>query len=197
MLSIPVRPRVLADAIPGAWVRDVVLVVAFAALTGLAAQVVLPLPFTPVPITGQTFAVLLGGAALGWRRGALGMALYLVAGLLGVHWFAGGTGGFSSADLAPLGYAVGFVPAAALVGWLAARRFDRHPLRTLLMLALGNLAIYAVGVPWLMVTAHLDLVHGLLLGVVPFLIGDALKAVIASALLPGAWRLLHRSRLSG
>ena len=187
-MSTHARARVLADALPGALARDAVLVAAFASLTGLAAQISLPLPFTPVPISGQTFAVLLGAAALGWRRAVLGMVLYLGVGLAGIHWFAQGQGGLSALELPSLGYVLGFVPAAALVGRLAEGRFDRHPLTTLVAMAAGNLAVYAVGVPWLMAVLHVGIGQGLLLGVVPFLLGDAVKALLAAGLLPGAWR---------
>jgi biotin transporter BioY len=191
------RPRrvVLADVLPGERVRDVVLVAAFAALTGLAAQVVVKLPFTPVPITGQTFAVLLGGAALGWRRALAGMVLYLAVGLTPwVPWFAEGRGGTGVLQAPSFGYLLGFLAAAALVGWLAGRGWDRTPPRTVLTMVLGNLVIYAFGLPWLMATLGVGLAKGLELGVTPFLAGDALKVLLAAGLLPGAWALTGRSR---
>jgi biotin transport system substrate-specific component len=187
------RPRriVLADVLPGDRVRDVVLVATFAALTGLAAQVAVKLPFTPVPITGQTFAVLLGGAALGWRRGLAGMVLYLAVGLTPwVPWFAEGKGGTGVLQAPSFGYIVGFLAAVALVGWLAGRGWDRTPPRTVLTMTLGNLVIYAFGLPWLMVNLGVGLAEGLQLGVTPFLAGDALKILLAAGLLPGAWALV-------
>jgi biotin transport system substrate-specific component len=189
------RPRrvVLADVLPGDRVRDVVLVAAFAALTGLAAQVAVKLPFTPVPITGQTFAVLLGGAALGWRRGLAGMVLYLAVGLTPwVPWFAEGKGGTEMLQAPSFGYILGFLAAAALVGWLAGRGWDRTPPRTVLTMAAGNLVIYAFGLPWLMASLGVGLAKGLELGVTPFLAGDALKILLAAGLLPGAWALVGR-----
>jgi biotin transport system substrate-specific component len=189
------RPRrvVLADVLPGDRVRDVVLVAAFAALTGLAAQVAVKLPFTPVPITGQTFAVLLGGAALGWRRGLAGMVLYLAVGLTPwVPWFAEGKGGTEMLQAPSFGYILGFLAAAALVGWLAGRGWDRTPPRTVLTMAAGNLVIYAFGLPWLMASLGVGLAKGLELGVTPFLAGDALKILLAAGLLPGAWALAGR-----
>jgi biotin transport system substrate-specific component len=189
------RPRrvVLADVLPGDRVRDVVLVAAFAALTGLAAQVAVKLPFTPVPITGQTFAVLLGGAALGWRRGLAGMVLYLAVGLTPwVPWFAEGKGGTEVLQAPSFGYILGFLAAAALVGWLAGRGWDRTPPRTVLTMAAGNLVIYAFGLPWLMASLGVGLAKGLELGVTPFLAGDALKILLAAGLLPGAWALVGR-----
>jgi biotin transport system substrate-specific component len=189
-LSLAARRSVLADLIPGALARDVALVAGGAGLTGLAAQVVLPVPGTPVPITGQTFAALLVGAALGWRRGAASMLLYLLVGAAGLPWFNNGTSGLT----ASAGYIVGYVLAGALVGALAARGGDRTPVRTMGTMAVGNLVIYAVGVPWLMAAASLDLATGLEKGVIPFLIGDAAKIALAAAVLPAAWALAGRAR---
>ena len=183
-------PRVLADLVPGALVRDVALVVGAAALTGLAAQVSIPLPFTPVPISLQTFTVLLSGAALGPIRGGLGMALYLVAGVAGVPWFSEQRSGF---DFPSFGYIVGFVLAAVLVGWLARRGMDRSVPGTIAIMVAGNLVIYALGVSWLAASLGVDLPRALELGAWPFLIGDALKIALAAGLLPAAWWLV-RSR---
>ena len=185
----PARPRVLADLLPGALLRDVVLVVAAAALTGLCAQVAIPLPFTPVPITLQTFAVLLSGAALGPWRGGAAMLLYLVAGSLGVAWFANGESGFGGPTF---GYIVGFVVAASVVGALASRGADRTVSGTVAIMVLGNLIIYAFGVPWLMASAGMPLFVALEAGLWPFVIGDALKIALAAGLLPLTWRLVGR-----
>jgi biotin transporter BioY len=190
----PPRRLVLADVLPGDRVRDAVLVAAYAAFTGLAAQIAVKLPFTPVPITGQTFAVLLGAAALGWRRALAGMVLYLALGLAPwVPWFAEG-GGADMVQAPSFGYIVGFVAAAALVGWLAERGWDRTPPRTVVTMVAGNLVIYAFGLPFLMATVGVDLATGLELGVTPFLAGDALKILLAAGLLPGAWALVGRDR---
>jgi biotin transport system substrate-specific component len=179
-------PRVLADLVPGALVRDVALVAGAAVLTGLAAQVLIVLPFTPVPISLQTFTVLLSGAALGPIRGGLGMALYLVAGVAGVPWFSEQRSGF---DFPSFGYIVGFVLAAALVGWLARRGMDRSVPGTIAIMVAGNLVIYALGVAWLASSLGVDLPRALELGAWPFLIGDALKIALAAGLLPAAWWL--------
>jgi len=187
-LALAPRRTVLADFVPGALVRDLTLVVAGAAFTGLAAQVALPIPGSPVPLTGQTFAALLVGASLGWQRGATSMLLYLIAGVAGVPWFQGGTSGAPVS----LGYVVGFVFAGALVGLLAGRGGDRTPLRVVGTMALGNLAIYAIGVPWLMAMTGMGLAKALAVGVLPFLLGDALKIALAAGLLPGAWALVRR-----
>ncbi|HEY7463655.1 MAG TPA: biotin transporter BioY [Candidatus Limnocylindria bacterium] len=182
----PSRPRVLADLLPGSLVRDVLLVLGAAALTGLAAQISIPLPFTPVPITLQTFTVLLAGAALGPLRGGASMALYLVAGAAGVPWFSEQQHGIAFPSF---GYIVGFVVAATIVGALARRGADRSVLGAAAIMVLGNLVIYLVGVPWLMAAIGSDLGRAVELGATPFLIGDALKIALAAGLLPVAWRL--------
>ncbi|GAA1518771.1 biotin transporter BioY [Sphaerisporangium rubeum] len=182
-------PAVLSDlipGIPGKLARDVALVVGLAGLTGLAAQVAVPLPGTPVPFTLQTFAVLLGGAALGLPRAFLGMALYLLVGQLGVPWFA------PSGGNATLGYVVGFVLAASVTGALASRGGDRTPLRTAVTMTTGTVLIYLVGVPWLMVATGMDLAAAVAAGIVPFLIGDIIKVIAATGLLPAAWKLSGR-----
>ncbi|MFJ5232063.1 biotin transporter BioY [Kitasatospora sp. NPDC088391] len=186
---------VLADLLPqaatrlGARARDLALVAGGAALTGLAAQLSVPVPGSPVPVTGQTFAALLVGTALGARRGAAALGLYLLAGAAGLPWFAQGSSG---AGLATLGYVIGFVVAAALTGALARRGADRSPLRTAGAMALGSLAIYAVGVPYLAFALDVPLAKAADLGLYPYLVGDALKLVLATAALPLTWKLLDR-----
>lgn len=184
------RPSVLADLLAGTAVRTVVLVLAGAVFVGLAAQVSIPVPGSPVPITGQTFAVLLSGAALGWRRGLASMALYLVAGVGGMPWFSGQASGW---NIPSLGYVFGFVLAGAVVGAVAGRGGDRTPLRTAGTMVIGDALIYLIGVPYLMISLHLSLHAGFVEGVRPFLVGDALKLVAAAGLLPGAWALVNRS----
>lgn len=186
------RRNVLADAIPAFAIRDAVLVVGYAAFVGLLAQVVIRLPFTPVPITGQTFGVLLGGMALGWRRSTAGMIVYLGLGLVGLPWFAGGAGGTSMLHAASFGYLIGFVVAAGVLGRLAELRADRNPLLTLASMVLGNAIVYLFGVAWLMNAIHVDLSTAIALGLTPFLLGDAIKALLAAGLLPGAWKLIGR-----
>jgi biotin transport system substrate-specific component len=188
-----VRPRVLADLVPGSLVRDLALVIGAAAVTGLAAQVSIPLPFTPVPISLQTFTVLLSGAALGPARGGAAMLLYLFAGMAGIPWFSEQRSGF---DFPSFGYIVGFVLAGVVVGALARRGADRTVPGTVAMMLLGNLLIYAVGLPWLMASLGVDLALGLEYGVWPFLIGDGLKIALAAGLLPAAWWLAG-NRASG
>jgi len=183
-----VSPRTLADVIPGGLARNIALVVGGAGFVGLSAQLAIPLPFTPVPLSLQTFSVLLTVAVLGSTRGLVSMALYAVAGMAGLPWFAQQQSGWSFASF---GYVVGFVVAALVVGKLAERGADRTPLRAVGLLVLGNLAIYAVGVPGLMMLAGVSLPQALALGVVPFLIGDAIKVAVAAALLPATWKLVN------
>jgi biotin transport system substrate-specific component len=187
-IALP-RKRVLADVIPGGLVRDAVLVLAGAAFVGLLAQFAIPLSFTPVPLTLGTFAALLTGAALGSVRGLLSIGLYLAAGMAGVPWFAGHSSGYGFPSF---GYIIGFVAAGALVGWLAQRGADRTVARTAATMVLGNVVIYAVGLPYLMAATGMDLQTGLAKGVVPFLVGDAIKIVVAAGLLPATWKLVQR-----
>ncbi len=187
-IALP-RNRVLADVIPGGLVRDAVLVLSGAAFVGLLAQFAIPLSFTPVPLTLGTFAALLTGATLGSVRGLLSIGLYLLAGMAGVPWFAGHSSGYGFPSF---GYIIGFVAAGALVGWLAQRGADRTVIRTAATMGLGSLVIYAVGLPYLMATTGMDLQTGLAKGVVPFLVGDAIKVAAAAGLLPAAWKLVQR-----
>ncbi|AOR34338.1 biotin biosynthesis protein BioY [Streptomyces fodineus] len=184
--TVTARPgAVLADLLPASRVRDAALVAGGAVLTGLAAQLAVPVPGSPVPVTGQTFAALLVGTALGARRGFLSLALYALAGVAGVPWFAGGTSGAASVSF---GYILGMLLASAAVGALARRGADRSPLRMAGAMLLGEAIIYAVGVPYLALAADLSLAKAVALGLTPFLIGDALKAALAMGALPTAWK---------
>ncbi|MFD3587553.1 biotin transporter BioY [Streptomyces sp. NPDC058683] len=179
---------VLADLLPASRVRDVALVAGGAALTGLAAQIAVPVPGSPVPVTGQTFAALLVGTALGARRGLLSLALYALAGLAGVPWFASGTSGVSVS----FGYILGMMLASAVVGSLARRGADRNVLRMAGTMLLGEAIIYAIGVPYLAYAAHLSASAAIAAGLTPFLIGDAVKAALAMGALPAAWKLADK-----
>ena len=190
--ALTLHRRVLADLIPAFAVRDVVLVIAYASLVGLLAQLVIRLPFTPVPITGQTFGVLIGGMALGSRRALLGMILYVGAGLIGVPWFAGGAHGWEIFSAASFGYLIGFVAAAGALGTLAEQGFDRKPQLTLLAMVVGTAIIYFFGVTWLWKSLGVSIGTAIQLGLVPFLLGDAIKALLAAGLLPGAWKLVRK-----
>jgi biotin transport system substrate-specific component len=176
--------------------RDAVLVVGGCLLVAGAAQVSINLPFTPVPLTGQTFAVVLVGASLGAARGFASLALYLGVGVAGLPFFAGGASGGDVVVGASGGYLVGFVLAAALTGALAQRGWDRSFSSALGAMLSGNVVIYLVGLPWLahaMGAPALDQ-KVLLAGLYPFIPGDLLKLYLASALLPTAWRLVGREK---
>ncbi|MFF8283046.1 biotin transporter BioY [Streptomyces albus] len=189
------RPgAVLADLLPAATatrarVRDAALVAGGAALTGIAAQIAVPVPGSPVPVTGQTFAALLVGAGLGARRGFLALALYAAAGMAGMPWFAEASAGVG---MPTLGYVLGMMLAAVVVGALARRGGDRGVLRTAGTMAAGLAVVYAVGVPYLALSTGMSLGEAVAAGLVPFLIGDALKAALAMGALPTAWKLAGR-----
>jgi biotin transport system substrate-specific component len=175
------------------WVRAALLVVGGAALTAISAQIVWFAPWNPlVPYTFQTAAVLLVGTVLGSRLGLASMLLYVAAGAAGLGVFADGTSGLAAdgALRASVGYLGGFVLAGALVGWLAERGWDRSPLSTIGLMMLGNLVIYAVGVPVLIAVTGLDLATALQVGALDFVPWDLIKIAAAAALLPLAWRAI-------
>lgn len=166
-VTAPAAPRtgkVLADLLPGARTRDVALVLGGAALTGVAAQIAVPVPGSPVPVTGQTFAALLVGTSLGARRGFLSLGLYALIGMAGMPWFANGTSGAGGASF---GYVLGMLLAATVVGALARRGGDRSVLRTAGTMVLGSAIIYAVGVPYLAASADVSLTRAVALGLTP------------------------------
>ena len=162
--------------------RDIGLILAFSLFTGLMAHIAIPLPFTPVPITGQTFAVLLTGALLGSRLGAAAMLAYLAEGFAGLPVFAPTGGG-----IVTYGYLAGFVLAAFAVGWLAERGWDRDVLRAAAAMVVGEVAIYLCGLAWLV--RFVPPGKLLWLGLIPFLPGDAIKLVAAALALPAGRRL--------
>ena len=177
------------------WTRSVALVVAFSLLTALAAQVVVPLPWTPVPLTGQTFAVLLTGALLGSRLGALAMAAYLLEGALGLPFFRAGAGGVQhliGPTATTAGYLFAFPAAAYVTGLLAERGWDRRYLSAAAAMALGSLVILAGGWAWLTVLFR-TAGEAFRLGVAPFLLGDIVKIALAAAALPTGWAILRRT----
>lgn len=186
-----VRPLVLVSLTPATRAWRLVLVVAGSLLIAGAAQVAVPLPFSPVPVTGQTFAVLLVGAAYGARLGASSVALYLAEGAMGLPVFAPG-GPLGPARLAgPTGgYLLGFVAAAYVVGALAERGWDRSLVRAAMAMLAGEVAIYALGLVSLARFVPADRL--LIAGLYPFIPGDLVKVVLAALALPAAWRLLSR-----
>jgi biotin transport system substrate-specific component len=167
---------------------DIALVISASWLIALCAQIAIPLPFSPVPVTMQTCAVLLIGALLGSQRGSAAALAYIAQGAVGLPVFAGGTAG-PIRLLGPTGgYLLGFVCAAFVTGMLAERGWDRHIAATLVAMALGNGIIYAFGVLWL--AAFVGIPTAFAMGLAPFVIGDILKIALATLLLPAGWKLL-------
>jgi biotin transport system substrate-specific component len=191
-IAVPARRPVLAERLPAAVTRSGVTIAASAALTALAAQVAIPVPGSPVPVTGQTFAVLLTAAALGPARGLAAQALYLVLGAVGLPVFAGAGHGPGVVFGATGGYLAGFLAAAAITGYGARHGADRSPVRTLLLFALASMIIYVTGTTWLCLDTGMSASAGIAAGVTPFIPGDVAKALLAAGLLPGAWWLLGR-----
>jgi biotin transport system substrate-specific component len=171
-------------------VRHVVLIVAGALFVALTAQVVIPT--VPVPFTGQTFGVLIVGAALGFRRGALALLLYLALGAIGLPVYAEGDSGTSQLIGATGGYLIGFIVAAAVVGRLAELGWDRHIGGSLAAMAIGTAIIYALGVPWLKAVTGITWEAAVAGGMTKFLIWDAAKLAIAAGIFPVAWWLIGR-----
>jgi biotin transport system substrate-specific component len=192
-MHVQTAPLTLVDAVwPHRRVgHNIALVLAFSLIIALSAQIAIPLPFSPVPVTMQTLTVLLTGLLLGSRLGALTLVAYLAEGVAGLPVFAFGTSGIAVLLGPTGGYLIGFVAAAGLVGFLAERGWDRRRSTTLLAMVLGNLAIYAFGVVWLGYYLT-SLSQAIKVGVVPFLAGDAIKIALAVAVLPSAWSLLRR-----
>lgn len=186
-------PATLATRIvPRTRTVTLALIVGFAMFTALLAQIAIPLWFTPVPITGQTFSVLLAGAVLGWRAGAAAMSLYWALGATGLPFYAEARGGWQVATGATGGYLVGFVLAAALIGYLAERRQDRSVVTAIPAFLAGSVVIYVFGLTWLAHTLDVGIARAMELGLAPFVIGDLVKVVLAGVALPAAWSLLGR-----
>ncbi|HLO32601.1 MAG TPA: biotin transporter BioY, partial [Anaerolineales bacterium] len=172
------------------WLRDAILILLGALFVAALAQIEIPLPFTPVPITGQTFGVLLVGAALGSKRGAASLASYLAMGMFGLPFFAGGAHGLDIVIGATGGYLVGFILAAYVIGLLAERGLERSVRTSIILFLVGTLMIYVCGVSWLaMVLGGLG--KAIAAGLLPFLIGDAIKLIAASLVLPVAWKVVR------
>jgi biotin transport system substrate-specific component len=184
----------LVDAVlPGVHARvNVALVTGGALLVALLAQVQIPLGFTPVPITGQTFAVVLVAGSLGAQRGAASLLLYVLLGAIGLPFFAGGEGGAVHVFGATGGYLVGFVPAAALIGWLAERGLDRSPWKAFLVFQAGSLIVFGLGMLGLILTLGVTPAQAANLGWFPFVPGDLIKSALAAGLFPASWLLVER-----
>ena len=188
-----VRTLTLADV---AWPRagalqNLLLIVGASLANAAAAQLAIPVPWSPVPITGQTFAVLLCGATLGARRAFAAQVLYLVEGAAGLPFFAGGAGGAVVFAGPTAGYLLAFPFAAAVTGWLAARGWDRNFLGTLAAMLFGSAVIFALGLAVLSRFVPADQL--LAAGLLPFIPGDLIKSSLAALAFPAAWRLNRRS----
>jgi len=191
----------------GARLQGLALAAAGALLIAASAQIVISLPGTPVPITGQTFGVLLVGASLGARRSIASLGLYLALGLVGAPVFRAGAHGLEQfikpatdgvLTLAPTGgYLIGMLFAGWLVGRLADLGWDRTILGTIGAMLIGNAVIYAFGVPWLAIAIGADVATAIQKGLTPFLFGDALKIAIAAGVFPSAWWYVNHGRSAG
>jgi biotin transport system substrate-specific component len=192
----------LAQALPrprsrgGAFAVDATLVVGGSLFIAALAQVSIRLPFTPVPITGQTLGVLLVGSAYGWVLGGLTLGLYLGEIAAGLPFAAEGEAGLERLLLSTPsgGYLWGFLAAAVLMGWLATRGWDRSLRSSLGVMLLGNVVIFAFGIPWLAASLDVPVLEAFELGLYPFVVGDLLKLLVAAGLLPAAWNLVPKRR---
>jgi biotin transport system substrate-specific component len=191
--AVRARGRPAATLVPHLDIlTDVLFVLAGTALVAGAAQISITLSSTPVPITGQTFAVLLVGAALGTARGFASLLLYLVLGIAGAPIYADHHHGWSQVTSASGGYLVGFVVAAAVTGFLAEHRWDRRFSSSISLMLTGNVIIYLVGLPWLAVVLNTNLEKTFEAGLYYFVPGDIIKLYLAAALLPAAWKVTRR-----
>jgi biotin transport system substrate-specific component len=172
--------------------RSAVLVAGLVGLTAASAQIAVPLPFTPVPLTLQTFAVLVGAAALGATRAVLAQSAYLIFAFLGLPILAGGAGGAEKVIGATGGYLIGFIVASYLVGKIAQRGATLKIKTTVLAYLVGTLVIYSLGAIWLAQFTGQGIAWAIANGVAPFLIGDLIKAAAAGAVLPSAWKLVQK-----
>ncbi|MDO5720660.1 MAG: biotin transporter BioY [Actinomycetaceae bacterium] len=175
--------------------KNAVLIATGAATVGLLAQVSIPL--WPVPITGQTLGVMLVGAILGARRGALSLTTYLVLGVIGLPWFANFSGGPASIISPSFGYIIGFIPTAFVIGYLSEKQWDRRPALSMAAFGIASIIPFIVGIPYLWVVLHfagttLGFSATLHAGFTPFIIGGIIKWLIGAAVLPGAWTLIER-----
>jgi biotin transport system substrate-specific component len=182
---------VLADALPGARARDLTLVAAGAVLMALLSQLEIPVPGSPVPITGQTLGVILCGAALGAHRGGAAILLWATLGLLLPVYADGGSGAGHLGGVTG-GYIIGFVVAAYAVGVMAERGADRRVLAALGAFIAGQLLVFGLGVPWLKAATGMPWSEAVHDGFTVFIVGGLAKAVLAAALLPAAWRAVRR-----
>lgn len=191
------RPTLIDRVVTRTWLSDIALVVAGTALVAVLAQVAIPL--WPVPVTGQTLAVLLVGASLGAARGAASLSLYALLGAVGLPIYSDSSSGWSVLLGPTGGYIIGFIVSAAVVGWAAERSWDRGWYKPIITFIGGSLVVFAIGLPWLAVSLGQlglpnDLQSVLVAGFYPFIIGGLIKAGIAAALLPALWAAAEKSQ---
>jgi len=194
--TLPPRSTIVDRVIPRTLLTDAALVIAGTALVAALAQVAIPL--WPVPVTGQTLAVLLVGASLGAARGAASLGLYALLGAIGLPIYSDAASGWSVLVGPTGGYIIGFVLSAAIVGWAAERRWDRGWLKAAVTFIGGSFVVFAVGLPWLSYSLGgfglpNDLQSTLVAGFYPFIVGGLIKAGIAAALLPAIWKAVERN----
>lgn len=192
--ALPSRPLVLADLVPAVRARDAGLVALGVLFTALLAQVAVPVPGSPVPITGQTLAVVLTAASLGPVRGTAVQVLYILAALVGLPFYAEASGGYEVVVGATGGYVVGFIPAAYLIGLAAKHGADRQLWKSVPLFVAGQAVIFAVGVPWLAVSTGMTASQALDAGFYPFILGGIVKAAVAALVLGGAWQVVRWRR---
>jgi biotin transport system substrate-specific component len=185
------RPVVLADALPGARVRDAALVLGGALFTALLAQIAINVPPSPVPVTGQTLAVGLVGATLGARRGTAAMLLYALMGLF-LPVYAEGGQGWDVITGASGGYIVGFVVATGVVGWLAEQGADRKALTAFVAFVVAQLIVFAFGLAGLKLAVGESWSWTVHNGFSIFIVGGIIKAIVGAVALPSAWSLVRR-----
>jgi len=190
----PSHPLVLADLLPAARARDAGLVALGVLFTALLAQVSVPVPGSPVPVTGQTLAVVLTAASLGPLRGTAVQVLYMLAALVGLPFYSDTSGGVDVVFGATGGYVIGFIPAAFLIGLAARHGADRKPLKAVPLFLAGQAVIFAVGVPWLAVSAGMTASEALEAGFYPFVLGGVVKALVAAIALRTAWKAVAQQQ---
>ena len=189
------RPTLADRIVSRTRAMDVVLIVAGAALTAVSAQIAVPL--WPVPITGQTLAVLLVGVTLGAVRGGLSMVLYAILGIVGLPVFSESSSGWGVIAGPSGGYIIGFIFAAILTGWLAQREWDRKLLRAFVAFLAGSVVTFAFGLPWLAtylgaVGVPNDLNSVLTAGLYPFILGGIVKSILGAGIITLAWVAVAR-----
>ncbi len=192
--AFPTRPLVLADLVPAVRARNVVLVALGVLFTALLAQVSVPVPGSPVPVTGQTLAVVLTAASLGPARGVSVQVVYILAALVGLPFYSEASGGWDVVVGATGGYVFGFIPAAYLIGLAARHGADRRFRTSVPLFVAGQAVVFAVGVPWLALATGMSAAQALEAGFYPFILGGLVKAAVAAAVLGGAWRVARHRR---